>query len=294
MKHTSYTPEFKAKVVLEVISGERSLNEIAMAYELNPNMLRTWKKEFTENGFGSIRFICSRPSDPLITTVQSGGSDWLPTFSSAFAAILWYLLHAVGIKVGIYALAIHLAAFILSLCVIPLYCFLRKRVSRAAAAFGALSATVAPAYLRHALTGFFDTDTVIALFALITVLGLYECILAKKRGEQIRYAVITVCGTLLLALTWKVFYVYVAIAIGTGLAATGPDANQVIADYIRKPYASMYGEEAAQAIRVLYGGSVKGSNAAEFFGQPDIDGALVGGASLKAPDFTEIVKAAAA
>ena len=82
-------------------------------------------------------------------------------------------------------------------------------------------------------------------------------------------------------------------AIGTGLAATGPDANKVIADYIRKPYASMYGEEAAQAIRALYGGSVKGNNAAEFFGQPDIDGALVGGASLKAPDFTDIVKAAA-
>ncbi len=82
-------------------------------------------------------------------------------------------------------------------------------------------------------------------------------------------------------------------AIGTGLAATGPDANKVIADYIRKPYATMYGEEAAQAIRVLYGGSVKGNNAAEFFGQPDIDGALVGGASLKAPDFTDIVKAAA-
>ena len=79
----------------------------------------------------------------------------------------------------------------------------------------------------------------------------------------------------------------------TGLAAIGPDANKVIADYIRKPYASMYGEEAAQAIRVLYGGSVKGNNAAEFFGQPDIDGALVGGASLKAPDFTDIVKAAA-
>ena len=83
-------------------------------------------------------------------------------------------------------------------------------------------------------------------------------------------------------------------AIGTGLAATGDVANQVIADYIRKPYASMYGEEAAQAIRVLYGGSVKGNNAAEFFGQPDIDGALVGGASLKAPDFTDIVNAAAA
>ena len=82
-------------------------------------------------------------------------------------------------------------------------------------------------------------------------------------------------------------------AIGTGLAATGPQANQVIAETIRKPYAEMYGEDAAQAIRVLYGGSVKGNNAAEFFGQPDIDGALVGGASLKAGDFMEIVNAAA-
>ncbi len=82
-------------------------------------------------------------------------------------------------------------------------------------------------------------------------------------------------------------------AIGTGLAATGPEANKVIAEYIRKPYATLYGETAAQAIRVLYGGSVKGNNAAEFFGQPDIDGALVGGASLKKDDFMEIVNAAA-
>lgn len=81
-------------------------------------------------------------------------------------------------------------------------------------------------------------------------------------------------------------------AIGTGLAATGVQANQVIAETIRKPYAEMYGAEAAQAIRVLYGGSVKGNNAAEFFGQPDIDGALVGGASLKSADFMEIVNAA--
>ena len=82
-------------------------------------------------------------------------------------------------------------------------------------------------------------------------------------------------------------------AIGTGLAATGDVANKVIAETIRKPYAKMYGEDAAQAIRVLYGGSVKGNNAAEFFSEPDIDGALVGGASLKAPDFTDIVNAAA-
>jgi triosephosphate isomerase len=81
-------------------------------------------------------------------------------------------------------------------------------------------------------------------------------------------------------------------AIGTGKAATGDGANAVVRDYIRKPIAEMFGEATAQAVRVLYGGSVTPANAAEFFGQPDIDGALVGGASLK-PDFVKISQAAA-
>jgi triosephosphate isomerase (TIM) len=81
-------------------------------------------------------------------------------------------------------------------------------------------------------------------------------------------------------------------AIGTGRASTGEDANAVIKDHIRKPLSEMYGESAAQAVRVLYGGSVTSANAAEFFGQPDIDGALVGGASLKVEDFLKITQAA--
>ena len=81
-------------------------------------------------------------------------------------------------------------------------------------------------------------------------------------------------------------------AIGTGKAATAPGANAVIADIIRPMLAERLGASAAQIIRVLYGGSVKGDNAVEFFAQPDIDGALVGGASLKVADFTQIVKAA--
>jgi triosephosphate isomerase (TIM) len=81
-------------------------------------------------------------------------------------------------------------------------------------------------------------------------------------------------------------------AIGTGKASNGPDANAVIRDNIRKPLAAMYGEAAAQAVRVLYGGSVTSANAAEFFGQPDIDGALVGGASLKVDEFVKITQAA--
>jgi triosephosphate isomerase (TIM) len=81
-------------------------------------------------------------------------------------------------------------------------------------------------------------------------------------------------------------------AIGTGRAATADGANSVVADIIRPMLAERFGKSASQDIRVLYGGSVKGENAEEFFKKPDIDGALVGGASLKASDFTQIVKAA--
>lgn len=82
-------------------------------------------------------------------------------------------------------------------------------------------------------------------------------------------------------------------AIGTGKASNGNEANAVVKDVIRPALAELYGDETAQAIRVLYGGSVTAANAEEFFGQPDIDGALVGGASLKIDEFTAITKAAA-
>ena len=82
-------------------------------------------------------------------------------------------------------------------------------------------------------------------------------------------------------------------AIGTGKASSAEGANQVIKDYIRSTLKAIFGEEAAAAMRILYGGSVTGANAREYFLQPEIDGALVGGASLKNPDFAQIVKAAA-
>jgi len=83
-------------------------------------------------------------------------------------------------------------------------------------------------------------------------------------------------------------------AIGTGLASSAEGANEVVAEMIRPTLASLFNEKLAQSTRVLYGGSVKPDNAAEFFDQPDIDGALVGGASLKAADFVKIAKAASA
>ena len=81
-------------------------------------------------------------------------------------------------------------------------------------------------------------------------------------------------------------------AIGTGKAASGVGANAVIGLTIRGALADLYDEGTAQVLRVQYGGSVTSKNVAEFFAQPEIDGALVGGASLLAADFVAICKAA--
>ena len=78
-------------------------------------------------------------------------------------------------------------------------------------------------------------------------------------------------------------------AIGTGKTATPEQANEVHA-FIRKLIAQKYNQEAAEKIRIQYGGSVKPENIKQLMAQPDIDGALVGGASLKVDSFTAIVK----
>ncbi|MCH8994804.1 MAG: triose-phosphate isomerase [Chloroflexi bacterium] len=81
-------------------------------------------------------------------------------------------------------------------------------------------------------------------------------------------------------------------AIGTGLAASGEQANETIG-FVRGLVAEAFGEEVAQSTRIQYGGSVKPENASEFLSQPEIDGALVGGASLDADAFAAIVRSAA-
>jgi len=81
-------------------------------------------------------------------------------------------------------------------------------------------------------------------------------------------------------------------AIGTGMAATPEDANAVLADTLRPALAEIFGSKAAEEMRILYGGSVKPANARSFFEQPEIDGALVGGASLRPDDFVAIAEAA--
>ncbi|NBI05354.1 triose-phosphate isomerase [Senegalia massiliensis] len=78
-------------------------------------------------------------------------------------------------------------------------------------------------------------------------------------------------------------------AIGTGKTASSEDANEMIA-FIRDIVKEKYDEEISETVRIQYGGSVKPQNVTEIMNQPDIDGALVGGASLKKDDFTELVR----
>jgi triosephosphate isomerase len=83
-------------------------------------------------------------------------------------------------------------------------------------------------------------------------------------------------------------------AIGTGKAATPEAANAVLAQVVRPALAELFGPAVAAAIRIQYGGSVTAANAGVFFAMPEIDGALVGGASLKPEEFVKIVAAARA
>lgn len=79
-------------------------------------------------------------------------------------------------------------------------------------------------------------------------------------------------------------------AIGTGKTASSDQAQEIHA-YIRSVFATNYGQNIADQISILYGGSVKAANAKELFSQPDVDGGLVGGASLVAAEFSAIIKA---
>ena len=113
---------------------------------------------------------------------------------------------------------------------------------------------------------------------------------AEVVGRQLRLGLANVDSVFALRLVVAYEPVW---AIGTGKASSSGNANDVLSKVIRPSLSELFGGQTAQAIRILYGGSVTSSNAAEYFGCPEIDGALVGGASLKVDEFVAITQAAA-
>lgn len=131
----------------------------------------------------------------------------------------------------------------------------------------------------------------IGLIPIVCVGETLEQYEAGKTAEVVRRQISAGLAGVDSAAAGKIVVAYEPVwAIGTGKASSGENANYVHKDVIRPALAELFGE-AAQSIRILYGGSVTGANAAEFFAYPDIDGALVGGASLKPDEFVAITKA---
>ena len=147
---------------------------------------------------------------------------------------------------------------------------------------------------------FGDTDEIInakaakALAAGITpIICVGEGLDIRKEGRHVEYTLDQVRGTLANLTAEQVAGLVIAYepvwAIGTGEVATPADAQEVCGA-IRKEVAALYDEATAESVRIQYGGSVNSGNVALIMAEPDIDGALVGGASLKPDEFAAIVR----
>lgn len=177
-------------------------------------------KEFSEGGIGSIKLVVNRAEDQMCTTgdaIAKEANGAMPMLLPASAALTWYGLRAVGIDVSIYDVTIRFCSFLLSLFVIPVYMFLRRRTSWIAAVLGSFLVTLEVPFFRHSHVGFFDTDAMIGLLALILVLSLFECVVRRTRKQQIVYGTLSLVALILLRFTWTAFFIYGVIAIGTAM-----------------------------------------------------------------------------
>lgn len=128
---------------------------------------------------------------------------------------------------------------------------------------------------------------------LVPIVCVGEGLDIRQAGNQVSYTLAQVDGALVGLSAEEVAGLVIAYepvwAIGTGEVATPEDAQEVC-QAIRERVAELYSTEVADKVRVLYGGSVKSSNVAAIMAKPDVDGALVGGASLDAEEFAKIVR----
>ncbi|MDR1999750.1 MAG: triose-phosphate isomerase [Frankiaceae bacterium] len=132
--------------------------------------------------------------------------------------------------------------------------------------------------------------------SIVPILCVGESLPVREAGEHVEHSCAQLRGALAAVPAEQAASIVLAYepvwAIGTGKVATPEDAQEVCAA-LRAAVGELYGAELADGVRILYGGSVKAANAAEIMAQPDIDGALVGGASLDGEEFARICAAAA-
>ncbi|WAE75216.1 triose-phosphate isomerase [Streptomonospora nanhaiensis] len=128
---------------------------------------------------------------------------------------------------------------------------------------------------------------------IVPILCVGEGLEVRKAGQQVEHVLAQLDGALKEVTAEQAERIVVAYepvwAIGTGEVATPGDAQEVCAA-IRARLAELYSPEVADAVRVLYGGSVKGDNAPGIMAEDDVDGALVGGACLKADEFVKVIR----
>ncbi|MER6626125.1 triose-phosphate isomerase, partial [Streptomyces sp. NPDC000931] len=128
---------------------------------------------------------------------------------------------------------------------------------------------------------------------IVPLLCVGEGLEVRKAGQQVEHVLAQLDGALKEIPAEQAERIVIAYepvwAIGTGEVATPEDAQEVCAA-IRVRLAELYSAEVADAVRVLYGGSVKGDNAPGIMAKEDVDGALVGGACLKADEFTKVIR----
>ncbi|CAB4563919.1 unannotated protein [freshwater metagenome] len=177
---------------------------------------------------------------------------------------------------------------------------------------GAFTGEVSPAFLgklsvRYVICGhserrqiFGETDEMVnrkvrAVFkhGMIPIMCVGETLEERESGSTIERILDQLRGGLASVAPERVSEMTIAYepiwAIGTGKTATAEDAQEVCGA-IRREVAVLFGQEVSQSVRIQYGGSVKASNISELMAQPDIDGALIGGASLDPDEFARIVQ----
>ena len=149
-----------------------------------------------------------------------------------------------------------------------------------------------------------DTDEIVnkkvksaLAHGLKTIIAVGESLEQNEAGETEAFVSNQVRGALANITAEQMANVVIAYepiwAIGTGKSASAEIAQTISSKVIRATLTELYGKDVAQTIRIQYGGSVKPNNMAEYMSQPDVDGALVGGASLNVDDFTTLVEIAA-